>query len=75
MTRLEIDISDSAAEHLQREAQERGMSVAAYARELLEKRVLVDQWPEGFFERIAGGWKGQALERPPQGELERREQI
>ncbi|MFP4596969.1 MAG: hypothetical protein ACLFVJ_01880 [Persicimonas sp.] len=74
MKRLEVDLSDSAAEHLQREAQKRGMTVSEYARDLLERQVL-DQWPEGFFERVAGGWKGDALERPPQDELESREQI
>lgn len=74
MSRLEIDISDSAAERLRREAEERGMTVAEYARDLLEREAL-DQWPEGFFERVAGGWKGHALERPLQGELESREQM
>ncbi len=63
MSRLEIDISDSAAEQLERQAETHGMTVAEYARELLERQAL-DQWPDGFFERVAGGWKGPALERP-----------
>jgi hypothetical protein len=76
MNRIQIDISDSVAEHLQREAQTRGVSVAEYVRGLLESQARShDQWPDAFFERVAGGWKGAALERPAQGELETREQL
>jgi len=34
----------------------------------------LDEWPPGFFERTAGKWVGE-LERAPQGEYERREQL
>jgi hypothetical protein len=29
-------------------------------------------WPEGFFDDVVGGWQGDALQRPPQGEFEQR---
>lgn len=29
-------------------------------------------WPPGFFERTAGAWQGEPLERAPQGEPEQR---
>ena len=29
-------------------------------------------WPDGYFERVVGGWKGEPLTRPPQGESEER---
>jgi hypothetical protein len=31
-------------------------------------------WPPGFFEPTAGQWVGD-LERPPQGEFEKREEL
>ena len=30
-------------------------------------------WPEGFFERVAGAWKGEPLRREDQGEYEARD--
>ncbi len=38
------------------------------------QRQELDQWPAGFFERTAGKWIGE-LERPPQGEYEKRESL
>ncbi len=32
-------------------------------------------WPPGFFEQTAGAWQGEPLERLPQGDYERREEI
>ena len=29
-----------------------------------------EKWPEGFFEEVVGGWKGEPLERPDQGWFE-----
>jgi hypothetical protein len=34
----------------------------------------VREWPPGFFEATAGQWVGD-LERPPQGEFEKRERL
>jgi hypothetical protein len=34
----------------------------------------VRDWPPGFFENTAGKWVGE-LERPPQGEYEKREEL
>ena len=32
-------------------------------------------WPPGFFEETFGVWKGEPLERGPQGEYETRERL
>jgi hypothetical protein len=32
--------------------------------------VIDEEWPEGFFEEVVGGWKGEPLERPDQGWFE-----
>jgi hypothetical protein len=34
----------------------------------------VRTWPHGFFEATAGQWQGE-LERPPQGQFEKREEL
>ena len=30
---------------------------------------------QGFFEEVAGGWQGEALDRPDQGEIESRDPL
>ncbi len=32
-------------------------------------------WPTGFFERVAGGWQGEPLERASQGVFENRTKL
>ncbi|MBW4684538.1 MAG: hypothetical protein KME40_05430 [Komarekiella atlantica HA4396-MV6] len=32
-------------------------------------------WMPGFFEEVIGGWAGEPLERPEQGEFETRETL
>ncbi|MBO3458427.1 hypothetical protein G7B40_025290 [Aetokthonos hydrillicola Thurmond2011] len=32
-------------------------------------------WMPGFFEEVIGGWVGEPLQRPEQGEYETREQL
>ena len=32
-------------------------------------------WPAGYFERVAGGWRGETPQRPSQGGFEKREQL
>lgn len=34
-----------------------------------------NDWPVGFFERTAGQWAGECLERAPQGDYEVREDL
>ena len=50
------------------------MSVSRYLANLVEREVITD-WPERFFEEVVGGWKGDPLQRPSQGEFERREDL
>ncbi len=32
-------------------------------------------WPPGFFEEVAGGWRGELLAREDQGQYEVREEL
>ena len=74
MTRLHLDIPDEVADELSRRAAESGLSVAEYLSKLVEQQPN-DDWPEGFFEDVAGGWRGEPLERPEEGDLEERKAL
>jgi hypothetical protein len=52
--------------------QARGVPVSRYLADLIRRDVNLD-WPVGFFDRVAGGWKGCPLRRARQGALEDRE--
>jgi hypothetical protein len=51
-----------------------GKSLSSYLADLVVHDV-ADGWPEGFFEEVVGGWKGQPLRRPRQGRVERRDRL
>lgn len=74
MSRLRVDLPDRVADELRRQAEERDLSVSEYIRQVLEERA-EDQWPPGFFDRVAGSWKGEPLSRPAQGEPEERDRL
>ena len=74
MTQLHVDVTDETAEAVARRAESLGVSVEEYLADVV-KRELALGWPEGFFERIVGGWVGEDFERPPQGEYEVREPL
>lgn len=50
------------------------MSVSKFVAETMQ-RDLPAGWPEGYFERVVGGWQGKSLERPEQHPLEERESF
>jgi hypothetical protein len=52
----------------------RGVSISRYLAELIKEKVGAD-WPAGYFERVVGGWEGEPLERPAQGEFEPRDAL
>ena len=73
MTRLHLDVPDDVAETAKSRAKAVGKSLSAYLADLVAKDVAGD-WPEGFFEEVVGGWKGD-LERPTQGRVDDREPL
>lgn len=74
MPQLHLYVPDETAELLKSKARERGMSVSGYLAEVVGREVGGEDWPEGFFEEVLGGWQGE-LERPAQGEYEERETL
>lgn len=74
MPQLHLYVPDETAELLKSRARERGMSVSGYLAEVVGREVGGEDWPEGFFEEVLGGWEGE-LERSAQGEYEEREAL
>lgn len=74
MPQLHFYVPESTADRIRQRARAAGVSVSQFIAELVRQEV--DRgWPEGFFEEVIGGWQGEPLERPPQGEFEAREAM
>lgn len=70
MPQLHCYVKEELADKLQIKARQAHLSVSKYLALLVEKEVET-QWPEGYFE-LFGRWNGDPLERPAQGEYEKR---
>ena len=71
MPQLHLYVTDEVAEAAKAKAQAAGKSLSLYLADRVTSEVAGD-WPEGFFEEVVGGWRGEPVERPRQGRLERR---
>lgn len=74
MPQLHLYVSDELAARIRDRAARERTSVSRYLADVV-KREVEGGWPEGFFEEVAGGWEGEPLVRPPQGESEPREPL
>lgn len=74
MPQLSFHVTDKVAAELQRRAKAKGVSVSNYVAEIV-RREIGQGWPDGFFEKVVGGWIGEPLERPLQGDYETRENL
>ena len=72
MQQLHLYVSDDLAAEVEQRARKHGLSVSRYLAEVVRREVVTD-WPRGFFDNVVGGWVGEPLERPHQGDLEARE--
>jgi hypothetical protein len=71
---MHLYVPREVAREVKRRAEATGTTVSAYLAELV-KREVVDDWPGEFFDEVAGGWEGGALQRAPQPVLESREPL
>ena len=74
MAQLHLYGLENEAAQLRARARSKGLTLSRYLAALVH-RELASGWPEGYFEEVIGGWKGEPLERPPQGEAERRNPL
>ena len=72
MPQLHTYVPKSLAERVAARAKARGVPVSRYLADLIRRDVELG-WPDGYFDRVVGGWKGAPLRRAPQGRLEDRE--
>ena len=73
MRQLHLSVPDEVATTAKARATS-GKSLSAYLAELVVNAVAGD-WPDDFFEEVVGGWKGDPLDRPKQGRIERRDRL
>jgi hypothetical protein len=74
MPQLHLYLRKDVADEVKRRARTKGMSVSKYLADLVQGQV-TDQWPERFFTKVVGGWKGEPLKRPEQIEPELRDEL
>jgi hypothetical protein len=74
MAHLHLYVPDDVAKAAKSRAKAAGESLSSYLADLVVTDV-AGKWPEGFFEEVVGGWKGEPLERPSQGRAERRDRL
>jgi hypothetical protein len=74
MPQLHLYVPDEVAETAKARAKAAGKSLSSYLADLVVNEV-AGEWPEGFFEEVAGGWRGEPLERPKQARAERRDRL
>ncbi len=74
MAQLHCYVPDDIAAQLQEKAEQAHLSVSKYLAELVKKE-MTHEWPEGYFEQVFGQWEGEPLQRPPQGEYEKRLEL
>jgi hypothetical protein len=74
MPQMHFYVPEPVAKRLRERAHARGMKVSRYLAEMMQREAGVG-WPEGFFDKTVGGWKGKPLQREPEGQLEDRDEL
>ena len=72
MPQLHAYVPKRLADRVAARARSRGVAVSRYLADLIRRDVELG-WPDGYFERVVGGWQGGPLRRAPQGRAEVRE--
>ena len=73
MAQLHCYVPDDVAEQFRKKAKHAHLSASKYLAKLI-KREIHTQWPENYFE-LFGSWEGERLDRPQQGEYEKRAEL
>jgi hypothetical protein len=73
MPQLHLYVPDDVAETAKARAKAAGKSLSSYLADLVVNEI-AGEWPDGFFEEVVGGWKGE-IERPNQGQIEKRDRL
>ncbi len=74
MPQMHFSVPESVAVAIRQRAKSNGLTVSKYLASLVKAQVHPG-WPEGYFEKVLGGWQGPPLKRAPQGQPEEREPL
>jgi len=74
MPQLHLYVPKEIAAEVKRRADAQQISTSRYLADLVRREV-ADEWPEGFFDEVLGGWQGAPLERPSLLPLEDRDEL
>ncbi|PIP03126.1 MAG: hypothetical protein COW18_02855 [Zetaproteobacteria bacterium CG12_big_fil_rev_8_21_14_0_65_54_13] len=74
MAQIHCYIPDDVVAQLRRKAEKSHLSVSKYLARLVNQDV-TSGWPDGYFEQVFGQWEGETLQRPEQGDYEKREAL
>lgn len=74
MPQLHMYVPKEVAAKIRRRAQSEGVTVSQVLAQIVA-REFSSEWPEGYWERVSGGWEGEPLVRPDQGEYEVRKEM
>jgi len=74
MAQIHCYIPDDVAAQLSKKAEKNHLSVSKYLAKLVKKDI-TSIWPDGYFEQVFGQWEGERLQRPEQGDYEKREAL
>jgi len=71
MPQLHLYVPEELAAEIARRAEALGMSVSRFLAEVV-RRDIGTAWPDGYFDDVVGGWRGEPLERGDRLEYEER---
>jgi len=74
MAQVHCYVPDDVASKLSKKAKKSHLSVSKYLARLVKKDI-ASEWPPGYFEQVFGQWEGERLQRPEQGDYERRDML
>jgi len=75
MSQLHFYVPDDIEKELRARAARARMPLSRYLAEVVKDEIRApEEWPEGYFEQVFGGWEDEPLERAPQGDYEKRSQ-
>ena len=73
MPQLHFYVPEEVAKQVKRKAEQAKVPVSRYLADIVKREAGVEGgWPEGYFEQVFGQWEGKPLQRPSQGEFEKR---
>lgn len=75
MPQLHFYVPEATAEKIQIQAKAANLTVSRYLAKIVQRDRDIDQWPKQFFEEVIGGWQGEPLKRPSQGEADERDKL